>query len=157
MVAELRKHVRRSLVVLAHLRAAVGVRQRESAARLREALGEAVYAADERNNPDVVANADAPVGVAVAEESLLRLDRLPAVDRGLVRLVSVLEDFPEVRLDVMDVDMLALRDRLCRVADRHAVLDDVLALGDVAERVLVPVLANLDVVVRIDYHAPNPK
>ena len=157
VVAELREHVRRRLVVLAHLRAAVGVRQREPAARLREALCEAVHAADERNDPDVVANTDATVGMSVAEESLLRLDSLPAVDRGFVRLVFVLEDFAEVRLHVMDVNVLALRDRLCRVADRHAVLDDVLALGDVAKSVLVPVLANLDVVVRIDYHAPNPK
>ena len=157
MAAELREHVRRRLVVLAHLRAAVGVRQRETAARLRETLGEAVHAADERNDPDVVANTDAPVGMAVAEESLLRLDRLPSGDRRLVGLVAVLEHFAEVRLHVVDVNVLALLYGARGVSDGHPVLDDVLALGDVAKRVLVSVLANLDVVLRIDDHAPNPK
>ena len=90
--------------------------------------------------------------MAVAEKSLLRLDGLPAVDRGLVRLVFVFEDFAEVGLHVVDVHVLALLYGARGVADGHAVLDDVLALRNVAQCVLVPVIPYLDVVLRINDH-----
>ena len=124
------------------------MRQRKSAHRLRQALGEAVHAADERDHPEVVADADAAVRVTVGPDRRRRHGR-HVRELGLV---TVLEHLPEVRLQVVDVHVLARRDRARRMPDRHAVLDHVLAFRDVPAGVLVPVLANLHVVQRINDH-----
>jgi hypothetical protein len=48
--------------------------------------------------------------------------------------------------------MLALRNIACGMAYRHAVLDHALAVLEIAQGVLVSVLAYFDIVVRVDYH-----
>ena len=52
--------------------------------------------------------------------------------------------------------MLALADRAGGVADRHAVLDDVFARRDVAERVFVSVVTDFDGVKGMDDHWRAP-
>ena len=50
------------------------------------------------------------------------------------------------------MDVLALLDKSGGMPDGHAVLDHVLARGDVAQRILVAVFPDLHVVAGIDYH-----
>ncbi len=52
----------------------------------------------------------------------------------------------------MDMDVFARMDHAGRMADGHAVLDDVFAFADVAERVLVSVIADFDIVEGMDDH-----
>ena len=129
-------------MVGAELGAAVGVREGESAAGGGEAFAEAVDAADGGDDPDVVADADAAVGVAVGHD----LGRGLAGEVGEVRLVAVLQHVAEVGGEVVDVDVLAGGDVARGVSNRHAVLDDGLAGGDGATGVLVSVLVDLYIV-----------
>ena len=142
VAGEGREEVGRHLVVGAELRAAVGVGEGETAACGGEAFAEPVYAADGGDDPDVVADADASVGVAVGHYLRCRNAR----DVGEFRLVAVLQHVAEVCGEVVDVDMLARGDVARGVPDRHAVLDDGLVGGDCATGVLVPVVMDLDIV-----------
>ena len=142
MAGEGGEEVGRHLVVRAELRAAVGMREGEAAAGGGEAFAEAVDAADGGDDPDVVADADAAVGVAVGHDR----GRGLAGEVGEVRLVAVLQHIAKVGGEVVDMDMFAGGDVARGVSDRHAVLDYGLAGSDGAAGVLVPVVMDLDVV-----------
>ena len=115
------------LEVLAELQPAIGVRQGERALdvvrdRLAGGVGEVVEGQDD----DVVAHADAAVLAPVAPEFQVRVS---------VRLRHRCS--PPLRLDVVDVHVLALADVGDRLADVLAVLPDRVARLDVVERDLV--------------------
>ncbi len=117
------------LEVGAELQPPVRMRQRHRALdvvlhRLRRRVRQVV----DRQDDDVVAHADAAVLALVAPESAFRKVHVPTL-----------------RFDVMDVQMLALADRLDHLADVDAVLDHRVAGLVVLERDLV---ADRDVALR---------
>ena len=131
------------------------MREGEAVARGGEAFAEAVHAADGGNDPDVVADADAAVCVAVGPEraAVLEVARTGR-EAGGVRHVGVVQRAAQVRGEVVDVDMLADGDVARRMPDRHAVFDDVLAGPEDATGVLVPVRMDFDVVGGVDDEWP---
>ena len=150
MVRKRGKQICRRVVVVAELGAAVGMLERDSVAGRRKTAAEVVDAADGRDHPDVVADADLSVGAAVAHE---RAGVGGFLHRLELRFVRVLQQIAEIGCDVVRVHVVALGDVARGMSDGHAVLDYVLAVLEVAQGVLVSVLADLHVVVGMDDHA----
>ena len=130
-------------MVFAQLTASVGMNEAVDAVHavavslLRHALerfGGSVDTADGIYNPDLVADADAPILADVA------FKRRAAVERhgARVRMIAVFQQTGKVGLDVMGVYPAARRNGQGRMTDGKAVFDDVLVFGDVGERELMP-------------------
>ena len=101
---------------------------------VNQALGNAVDAAHRGHNPYLVAHAHVAVLAAIAlKGSVLVFNAKFLVDR----IVCVLERTAEIGLEVVLVHPVARLQVAARMADGVAVLDDVLALLDVAQQHLV--------------------
>ena len=148
MVAELREHVGGGLMILTHLRTAIGVRESKPAAACGKAFGKTVHAANKRDHPYVIADADASIGMAE------RLDHRGGLALHILelRLIPVLKHLAEVRLHIVHMDVLSFCYGSRRVPDGHAVLDYVLAFGDVSPGILVSIFVDFHIVERINDH-----
>ena len=101
--------------------------------RVDELLCDTVHAADDRNDPELVADGCSAVLSEVAVEG-------PGSGiRQVIDLVvvNVFTAFREAGVDVVGVDPLAFFDIACRDSDRIAVLDDRLTFCDIVEGDLV--------------------
>ena len=123
-------------MVAAELAAAVGMRVGNdlvdalgsvSVADILDRLSDAVYTADSRDDPDLVADTDLAVRAVVAHKGSGVLGRVG----DAVRLILVLADACKVGGAVVGMDPCARLYILLGVSDGKAVFDDILVLCDI--------------------------
>ena len=127
-------------VIVAKLRAAVGVAEEENAVSsfgIKSLFQEtvldlprnAVDTADGRQNPQLIAHADISVGTAVNLHIAIRRLYFRSLKIGLI---TVLIQIAEVSPGIVGMNMLTRRDVHQRMADRQTIFDDVLPLRNIA-------------------------
>ena len=140
---QIRQNRARILLIIAHLRAAVGVREGtdtlHAAAdkllrRTFQLAGNVVDAADGGQNPQLIAHADAPVFARIAHERRCR----NFWNRRVRRVIFIRQLAGQAGVQIVDMHMRADGNILLRVANREAILDDLFARLDGEKRHLMP-------------------